>query len=375
MTFYLPSGGSRLSLNLQPALQRGRAALLRKPESLADVPALRSSGSLREFYSEGDYWWPDPLRPDGVPYMKRDGELNPDAFQGHRLLLRGVVERVGALTVAYDVTQDAAYRNRAAILLESFFLDPDRGMLPQLSCAQAVPGICTGRGIGIIDGLHLIDLLPALPLLFSESRAQCPRGAATYRSMGNWFASYLDWLVTSEQGRSERNEPNNHAISWAVQVAAIARLLRNETALDSCRKLFVERFLPEQMAEDGSFPREIVRTRPYNYAIFTLDLVVTLAHILSTRKTNLWRFQLADGRGVSRALEYLFPYLEAPERWPYPEDVGWNSGLPVPAPFMLLAARSGAGKKWLRLWRRLPAVPADREVRRNIAIKEPYLWL
>jgi hypothetical protein len=32
---------------------------------------------LHDFFSEGPYWWPDPDNPGG-PYIRRDGEVNPD---------------------------------------------------------------------------------------------------------------------------------------------------------------------------------------------------------------------------------------------------------------------------------------------------------
>ncbi len=378
MRFYKPATALDVTVDAAPIQERAELALSRSPEQLGDVTILRHPGEPREFYSEGDYWWPDPERPDGLPCVRRDGELNPEVFQEHRLMLRRLASRVGALAAGFDLTGREAFRAHALELLRSFLLDSERGMRPHLAYAQAIPGVCTGRSIGIIDSLHLIDLFPAIGLL--EEGQKGGGGAqggerSVFRGLRGWFETYADWLVESDYGVAERNEKNNHAIAWAVQVAGVGRLLEDSRLLELCRELYVERFLGEQMAQDGSFPREIARTRAYNYSIFALDNLVTLTHLLSSKKLNLWRYELSDGRGVRKGLDYLFPFLSGARPWPHARGLGSDRWLPVTAPFMLLASRGAGSGEWSRLWGRLPAPPADREIRRNIAIKEPYLYL
>ena len=71
-----------------------------------DETCPRSPGTIHDFYSEGDYWWPDPQTPDGLPYIRRDGQTNPENFTGHRLILRQMRNQVSTLALAWKVSGD-----------------------------------------------------------------------------------------------------------------------------------------------------------------------------------------------------------------------------------------------------------------------------
>jgi len=133
--------------------------------------------------------------------------------------------------------------------------------------------------------------------------------------------------------------------------------------------------MPGQMAPDGSFPAELKRTKPYGYSIFQLDNMVILCQVLSTEHDDLWSFKLADGRGISRAMEFLYPFLADKSKWPRKPDVQAWEGWPVRQPCLLFAGLAFGERPYLDLWRKLPPDPTDPEVRRNIAITQPLLWL
>ncbi len=129
------------------------------------------------------------------------------------------------------------------------------------------------------------------------------------------------------------------------------------------------------MAADGSFPAELKRTKPYAYSIFQLDNMAALCQVLSTPRDDLWRFELPDGRGLRKATAYLYPYLADKSKWPLKPDVQAWAGWPARQPSLLFAGTAYREPRYLDLWKKLPPDPSDAEVRRNMAITQPLLWL
>jgi hypothetical protein len=360
-------------LDLKAIVHEAEAALISPSVHITEARTSQSPGSAHDYYSNGDYWWPNPNTPDGLPYVRRDGESNPDNFHEHRILLRRMRTLVAYLTTAYRITGEQRYASKAVQLLDAFFLNENTRMNPHLLYAQAIPGVCNGRGIGVIDTLHLIDVAAAVHVLKSEDTS-LPDQEVLHK-VTVWFADYLQWMNEHTQGVEERNEPNNHGICWFVQAAAFAKLTGHHAMLDWCREAYKSRLLVEQMNVDGSFPRELSRTKPYAYSLFTLDNFVTLTHILSTPEDNLWEFQLSDGRGVRKGIHFLLPYLENKQMWPYGADVEYDEDWPVAMSFLLFGGLAYGSEKLLALWRTLDQNPQQAEVRRNMAIRQPLLWL
>ncbi len=346
-------------------------ALSTAPISITRFPAPLSAGGPHDFYSNGDYWWPDPNEPDGLPYVRRDGQSNPENFSAHRIALRNMRDAVAALAAAYALDGQEKYAEKAVALLKVFFLDEATRMDPSLLYAQAIPGRVTGRGIGIIDTLHLAEVAPAIAAL-DQSRAMTPEIRA---GLKQWFRDYSEWMTTHRYGVDEMNAKNNHSVAYMVQLAAFARLTGDVQKLELCRTRYKEVFVPQQMALDGSFPQELRRTKPYGYSIFQLDNMAILCQLLSTREDDLWTFTLPDGRGIRKAVEYLYPYLRDKSKWPHRPDVEHFEAWPVRQPALLFAACAFGENKYLNLWKTLDPDPSDPEVRRNMAITQPLLWL
>jgi hypothetical protein len=352
-------------------MRAASVALALQPVSITDCPAHLSAGGRNDFYSNGDYWWPDPTKPGLQPYIRRDGQANPDNFNHHRLAVRRLRDAVAALGGAFALTGEDSYAAKAAGLLEVFFLDPLRRMNPHLEFAQAIPGVTPGRGIGIIDTIHLIEIPVSV-----EAMQVSPRfSPATRAGLRKWFGDYLAWMMTSQNGREEAAEKNNHSVAFWLQAAVFAQFIGDPVVLAECRRQFKDVLLPGQMAADGSFPAELARTKPYGYSIFQLDNLATLAHVLSTPDENLWDFSLPDGRGLRKAVSYLFPFLADKSQWPLPPDIEAWEGWPCRQPSLLFAALACDEPAYLGLWRQLPPDPAVEEVRRNMALTQPVLWL
>ncbi|WP_091175903.1 alginate lyase family protein [Paenibacillus sp. 1_12] len=357
--------------DLNLILRKAEQSLNAPTVHITDTVAPKSAGGIHDYYSNGDYWWPNPATSDGMPYIRRDGESNPDNFSQHRLILREMRTHVAQLASAYKIYKKEEFAQKAVLFLKEFFLDESTRMNPHLLYAQAIPGVSPGRGIGIIDTLHLIDV----PLAIRALQASPHMTDEILAGLEQWFADYLHWMSHHENGIEEMNENNNHSVCWFVQAATFALFTNHAEMLDFCRVQFKERLIPDQMDLDGSFPRELARTKPYGYSIFMLDNMITLCHILSTPHVNLWTFELPDGRGIKKGIEFLLPYMIEKESWPYAHDVESYESWPVGISSLLFTGLAYDSVPSLHLWRTLEQDPQVGEVRRNMAIRQPLLWL
>ena len=340
------------------------------PITITASHSSRSAGGMHDFFSEGDYWWPDPQNPNGL-YVQRDGMSNPDNFNEHRRALMRLSVQVPALVAAWKITRNARYAKHAARHLRAWFLDPSTRMNPNLQYAQAIHGRFTGRGIGIVDTIHLVEVARAIEILKDSS-------ALSMSELGGitqWFTDYLTWLTTSKNGLEEREAKNNHGTCWVMQVSAFAHLTGDQKLLDYCRDRFKTEIVPNQIAADGSFPQELRRTKPYGYSLFNLEAMATICQILSTPEDNLWTFQLFDGRGVKRSMEYMTPFIRDKKSWPLKPDVMYDREWPMRQNSLLFAAFAFDRKDYLALWKKLPADSSVEEVIRNFFIRQPVLWV
>lgn len=330
----------------------------------------RSAGTIHDFYSEGDYWWPDSTNLAG-PYVQRDGLTNPDNFTAHRLAMIRFSKIIGALGSAYVLTKDEQYLHHAMRHLRAWFADAETRMNPDLQFAQAIKGRATGRGIGIIDTIQLMEVAQGI-LVMESAKAFDKKLAATIKK---WFSDYLIWLTTHQYGKDEMEAKNNHGTCWVMQVASFARLTDNKELLDFCRTRYKTVLLPNQMAVDGSFPLELKRTKPYGYSIFNLDAMVMICQILSDRENNLWNYRTADDKSIEKGIAFLFPYLADKTKWPYQKDVMYWDNWPVAQPSLLFGALTFHNKQWLDAWKVSDHNPQVDEVIRNLPVRHPLIWL
>ncbi len=352
-------------------LTAAKEALKIAPMSITQYRSPLSEGQPNEFFSMSDYYWPDPEKPDGKPYIMRDGQSNPGNFNKHRETLMAMRDATSALAAAYALTRDERYAKKAVEMLKVFFLDEETRMHPSLDHAQAIVGKPTpDRGTGLIDTLHLVEV-PLSILTLRNSKAMEP---AIFNGLRQWFADYTSWFVTSGKGKNEAKAKNNHAVAYWFQVAAFARLTENKELLEECRRQFKEVFVTVQMATDGGFPLELGRTKPYAYSIFQLDNMTALCQLLSTESDNLWTFTTPDGKCMAKAVAYLYPYLADKSSWPLKPDINAWEGWPVRQTSLLFGGIAFHEDNYLKLWRDLKPDPADFEIRRNNAITQPLLW-
>ncbi|MBO9559740.1 MAG: alginate lyase family protein [Caulobacter sp.] len=298
-------------------IKRADAALAGPIYTVVDKTRTPPSGDKHDYISMGPYWWPDPTKPNGEPYIRRDGEFNPErstnAFDV--IDLDAMSASVEALSLAYWFTDDPRYATKAAQLLRVWFLDPTTRMNPNTKYAQGVPGRTTGRAEGVLDTYRLLRVIEAVGLL-APSKAW---SAADQKGLERWFADYTTWMRTDPNGREEQAAANNHGIWFDYQLAGFSLFAREDAV---ARQVVAEagaRRIATQVAPNGSLPLELTRTRALHYSYFALEALVGTAQFGRCMDLDLWRYQTADGRGLRAAFDFLAPYVGQEASFPYPE--------------------------------------------------------
>ena len=274
---------------------------------------LQASKDPHDYFSIGRYFWPDSNKPDGLPWMNRDGETNPDAVKASdEKKLGEMIHAVEYLALAYHLTGDEKYGAEAARFLRGFFLDAKTKMNPHLNYGQSVPGKETGRGWGLIDTRGFMVLPDVLKLL-----EKCPAWTAQDREgMKAWWTAYGNWMQTSKIGLQEKKAPNNHGAAYDVQLSAVLVMANKE---EDAKKVLGDSLparLDAHITPEGKQPRELVRTKSWSYSCFNLKNICKGAVMARALGIDLWSHEGEGGRGsLKKAMLYLVPFLKNPEGW------------------------------------------------------------
>jgi hypothetical protein len=295
-------------------LYESDSLLAMKPLSVMDKSQTPPSGDKHDFLSMGPYWWPDSTKPDGLPYIRKDGRRNPEYSSITDQLHFGMMlEAVEKLTIAYSITRDRRYSGKAADLLRVWFLDKKTRMNPNMNHAQFIPGVNTGRGIGIIETRSMHKILDAICLLRSSREwNKVDDGKIT-----DWFGEYFHWLTTHQYGIDESNEKNNHGSWYDVQVVSLALFLGKDDLARTYLERAKEKRIAIQIEADGKQPLELARTNSWSYSIMNLTALFHLATLGDRVGVDLWRYRNADGGSIRKALDFLLPFAANMQKWEY----------------------------------------------------------
>jgi hypothetical protein len=322
--------GSRLC-KIRERLQQGdrelNAALLRLTEQanrwLSEGPwtvtskeQTPPSGDKHDYLSQAPYWWRSDT-PDGLPYTRRDGQVNPESLQCPDKVNKAKVFQASyILALAWFYTGNEAYSAHATTILRTWFLDPMTRMNPHLNHAQVIPGANSGRAIGIIDfSQQYTSVLDAVSILAAGSSSWTADDMNAFRS---WNTEYLQWLCHSPFGIEESREENNHGTFAAMQKAGVSLFLDNRETTISEVKILRDR-IGHEIGRDGSQARELARTRSWHYSCFNLVAFTRAALIASKVGVDLWNSAGPAGQSVHKAVEFLLPYATGSLPWQYPD--------------------------------------------------------
>ncbi|CAI0792205.1 poly(beta-D-mannuronate) lyase [Serratia quinivorans] len=290
---------------------------LQKPLlSVTDKGLTPPSGDKHDYLSLGVYWWPDASKDNGLPWIRRDGQVNPASKneQSDGVRLAEFTQRVQTLALAGYFSGQRRYSDRAIELIRTWFINPATRMNPNLTYAQGIPGRDNGRGNGILDGRYFATRIVDSLLLLQQTPGWTPQDESQLRQ---WFGRYLDWLLHSPAGKQEAAAKNNHGSWYAVQVAGIATWLGRDQVVRDMATLTQQK-LDLQLAVNGSQPQELLRTRSFHYSYFNLQALVLMAGLAQRQGIDLWHYRTEQGSSLLAALDFMAPYVDVAQPWPYP---------------------------------------------------------
>ena len=316
----LPSEPAKLERAAREALTSG-------PFSVTSKATTPPSGDKHDYMSQAPYFWPNPATKNGLPYIRRDGERNPeiDRLTDHRVLDQ-MESAVETLALAYHVTRKEEYATKAATLLRAFFLDPATRMNPNLQFAQAIPSVNTGRGIGLIETRGLTRVVDAIGLI----RGSKSLSTKDQKGLEDWFAKFLQWMLESKNGRDEAGAKNNHGTFYDVQVVSFALFLGRTDLAKSVLETAKTKRITVQIEPDGRQPLELARTKAWSYSVGNLDGLMLLARLGENVGVDLWNYETRDGRSIHKALEFLLPFASSEKKWPYQQLGEWQPQILLP---------------------------------------------
>ena len=307
----------QLSPTVQALFGEADAALREGPFTVVNKSHVPPSGDKHDYYSVAPYSWPNPNTPNGLPYIDRDGEVNPERYSD--AFDTGALEKmsraVASLALAYYVSDDKRYATRAADLLRTWFVTPATRMNPNLRFAQAVPGKVDGRAAGLIDAYRLVRVVEAVGLVGKSGALD----KADQAALEAWFGSYAEWMSTDPIAIAERDSTNNHGIYYDAQLMSFALMARRDVMARAIAGRFMANRIATQVEPDGSLPRELKRTRSFHYTNYALAGAFDVAQFAQCLNIDLWNARAPNGRTLRSAFDYVARYAGREKEWPYPE--------------------------------------------------------
>ncbi|MBN8812531.1 MAG: alginate lyase family protein [Sphingomonas sp.] len=322
-------------------IARAEAAMKRPLYTVVDKRTIPPSRDRHDYISLAPYWWPDPSKPGGVPYMRKDGEINPDRNTDKFDVtdLEGMSSDVETLSLAYYFSDNPRYAGRAASLVRTWFLNPETRMNPNMNYAQAVPGREEGRAEGVLDTSRLERVVDGIGLIGPSARLT----AEEQKGLEKWFSDYLDWMQTSRNGKAENAAKNNHGMWFDAQTSQFALFARRPEMAKAVAEAFGKKRISPQITAEGKMPLELARTRSLHYSIYALFAAYDVADMAKCVGVDVWNY--ADGaKSLKGATDFLKPYYRKVDAWPMPElrpDAGeldelmrrargaWGDGYPL----------------------------------------------
>lgn len=291
--------------------------------TVMDKPMTPPSGDKHDYMSMGRYWWPDPNKPDGLPYIRKDGVVNSEIDKLDRMPLSKMARSVYSLSLAYYLTGDDKYASKAVDNLRIWFIDKDTKMNPNMNFGQTIPGRYEGkgRGEGVLDTYSFVEMLEGVELL---------KASKTFKKkdrdeLNTWFNTYLDWLLTSEIGKEENDAKNNHGVAFDIQVTRYALFIGKEDIARKFISEFPEKRLFKQIEPNGAQPLELARTTAFGYSVFNLSHFIDMATMAKSLNMDIFNAVSTDGRSISKAIEFLLPFLGKPQsEFPYQQIKDWE---------------------------------------------------
>lgn len=262
---------------------------------------------------------------------------------------------VAALAAAAHVDEDheLKYAAKAAETLGAWF-GGGKGLKVEIDGFEGLLPLC-----------QLAEVAVALPFL--------PVPDAVAATVKRWIKGYLGYLREDETAGLARDAKDRHGCSWMLQVAAFARLLGDDKALQEARVRFRHATLRAELNGDGFFKEELSRANAFRFSLMDLDMLAGACVLLSTRFESIWDVELQDGPGMRGAIARHVPYCARPETWPYAADAKYFKELPGRRPALAFAAKAYAQPEYAAVFLKLKEA-TEPDLLRATPIRQPVLW-
>ena len=311
--------------------------------SVMDKKQVPPSGDKHDYMSTGPYWWPDPTKPDGLPYIKKDGQRNPEYYDiTDSQELDKLEDNVLNLALAFYFTKDEKYAQFASKLIKTWFLDEATRQNPNLNFGQGIPGLNTGRGTGIIETRDVYRIIDTAILIQGTKNWT----NQDHLALKKWFSEYLNWMIESPIGKDEADSKNNHGTFYSEQILNFALFTDNLAIAKNEINTFKTR-MENQLKTDGSQPFELVRTKSWNYVNMNLYGYFLIARLAENANESLWNHQITEGKNMKNALNWIIPYLKKEKEWEYEQiqKIGFGETIKI----LKLAAKRYANPEYEKL--------------------------
>ena len=283
--------------------------------SVVNKTGIPPSKDKHDYMSIGPYWWPNPETDDGLPYIRKDGEINPETRNNYTDFVENenFLRAIRDLSKTYYLSDNISYANKALELINVWFLNEATRMNPNVNYGQSIPGKNDGRCFGIIEFGRLTEVLKFLELAKDKGILN----KETEEGMFSWFTEYSNWLRNSKLGKEEATRKNNHGTHYDFQLLSILLYLnKTEEVKDHLSTITKARIL-SQIEPDGSQPLELARTKSFHYSVMNLHGFLELARLGQKVGVNLWDLESKDGRSIKKGYQYMLPYLTNEKEWEY----------------------------------------------------------
>lgn len=287
--------------------------------SVVNKTGVPPSKSKHDYMSIGPYWWPNPNTENGLPYIRKDGEINPETRNNFTDYVEknNFISAIKILTRIYYHSNEKEYADKGIQLIKAWFLEDETKMNPNVNYGQYVPGRSDGRCFGILETRGFVAVLKFLELTKDTNELD----KNTEEGMIKWFTEFASWLQNSKLGKEEATRENNHAVHYDTQLLNILLYLNRVEEVKEYLSTITKARIFQQIEPDGSQPKELARTKSYSYTVMNLSGFLELAELGQKVGVNLWEVESKDGRSIKKAYQYMLPYLTQEKEWEYQQIV------------------------------------------------------
>ncbi|WP_257659156.1 alginate lyase family protein [Parapedobacter lycopersici] len=336
----IEEGNAVLQSALDNIVRQADSVMETPVHSVMQKPAVPPSGNKHDYLSRGTYWWPDPTKPKGIPYIRKDGNVNPEVSKIRDFhYMNELSEAIKILGVAYYYTSEEKYVADGLRRLRTWFLNSDTRMNPNLNHSQVIPGVSEGRKEGLIDTRSFVDLIDGVQLL-SASESFTKNDLS---GMKGWFSEFLNWMTTSEIGKGARMLENNIGTAYYMQLVTYALFTGNKSRALEALKGPIPELIETQFEQDGRQPKELSRTNAWSYSTANLNYWFRIARLAEHMNIDLWNYRTPSGKSIRTGYEWLLQYADNDREWTYQQIKGGDLNR------AFSGIRSRASRKYNRL--------------------------